>query len=550
MTAHRNKTASPAARGRRVIALWLPHFAVERRRCETAARRGAPETAPETTGGAVQAVATSERGRRVIAGLAAGLAGLAPGMALADARALAPELTVADWDPASDRTALRDLVAWCVRYTPLVAFDPASACLRDGIGGDAALWLDVTGASHLFGGDAAMTADLVNRLAGFGYTARACMADTPGIAWAVVRAAATGRADMVVPTGAGLAAIARLPVSALRVPPATAEALARSGLRSIGDVSALPRAPLAARFGPELARRLDQAAGTLHEPIDPLSPPAPHRVRLGLPEPVSLREDIEHGVRRLLARLCARLERERAGLRRLRVDFFRAEGDVRSLTVGTGRPARDPVALFRLIAEHLDRLDPGFGIDVMVMEAERVETRATVQKDLAGGLRAGNPAAGGMEDGVQDLVDRLANRLGENRVHRLEPVESHIPERAERPAPPAAVSAWPGAVPPPVPRPPRLLRRPEPVEATALLPDHPPARFRWRGVDYRVSRAAGPERIAPEWWEDLPAGRPRGGRTRDYFRVEGAEGQRFWLYREGLAERGEAPQWFLHGLFA
>lgn len=528
MTMRRDKRDFSAGQGRRVIALWLPHFAVERRRAEAS----------------VQAVVTSERGRRVIAGLAAGVAGLVPGMTLADARALAPDLAIADWEAGADRAALRGLAAWCVRYTPLVAFDPASACLRDGIGGDAALWLDATGASHLFGGDAAMVADLVNRLAGFGYTARACMADTPGIAWAVTRAAATDRADVVVPPKAGLDAVARLPVSALRVPAATVEALARSGLRRIGDVSGLPRAPLAARFGVDLGRRLDQAAGSLHEPIDPLSPPAPHRVRLGLPEPVGLREDIEHGVRRLLTRLCERLERERAGLRRLRVDFFRAEGDVRSLAVGTGRPVRDPAALFRLIAEHLDRLDPGFGIDVMVLEAERVEGRETAQKDLAG------PVAGDVGEGVQDLVDRLTNRLGEDKVHRLEPVESHIPERGERPAPVESVARWPGAAAPPVPRPPRLLRRPEPVEATALLPDHPPARFRWRGVDYRIARAAGPERIAPEWWEDLAAGRPRGGRTRDYFRVEGTGGQRFWLYREGLAERGEAPQWFVHGLFA
>ncbi|MDF1794502.1 MAG: DNA polymerase Y family protein [Thalassobaculaceae bacterium] len=533
MTTQREYPAFRAERGRRVIALWLPHFAVERH-----------HTQERCDADAVQAVATRERGRRVIAGLAPGVAGLTPGMALADARALTPDLTLADWDPAADRAALRDLAAWCVRYTPLIAFDPASACLRDGIGGDAALWLDVTGASHLFGGDWEMVADLVNRIASFGYTARACMADTPGIAWAVTRTAATGRGDVVVPSGAGIAAIARLPIMALRVPAAVAEALARSGLRRIGDVADLPRAPLAARFGPDLARRLDQAAGSLHEPIEPLSPPAPHRVRLGLPEPIGLREDIEHGVRRLLERLCARLERERAGLRRLRVDFFRAEGDVRSLTIGTGRPARDPVALFRLLAEHLDRLDPGFGIDVMVMEAERVEGRGIAQKDLAG------PTAGAMGEGVQDMVDRLSNRLGEERVHRLEPVESHLPERAERPSAPATASRWPTAPAPSVPRPARLLRRPEPVEATALLPDHPPAWFRWRGVDYRIARAAGPERIAPEWWEDLPADRRRGGRTRDYFRLEARDGQRFWLYREGLAERGEAPQWFVHGLFA
>jgi protein ImuB len=515
---------------RRVVALWLPHFAAERL---ARAKREAP-----------QAVVSTDRGRRVIAGLARGVGGLAPGMALADARALVPDLATAAWDAAGDRAALRDLAAWGVRYTPLVAYDPASACLAGGIGGDAGLWLDVTGAGHLFGGDRALVADLVNRLAGFGYSARACIADTPGLAWAVARGAASARDDLLVPPGAGLAAIARLPVSSLRVTAATVEVLARSGLRAVGDIADLPRAPLAARFGGEIARRLDQAAGRLHEPIEALTPPSPHRVRLGLPEPIGSREDIERAVHRLLERICTRLDRERAGLRRLRIDFFRAEGDVRSLSVATGRPVRDPAALFRLIAEHLDKLDPGFGIDVLILEAERVEERDTPQADLVGGATAEEG------EGVRDLVDRLANRLGERRVRRLGPVESHIPERAEIPVPADCRPDWPAAPSPTVPRPPRLLRRAEAVEATALLPDHPPARFRWRGVDYRIARAAGPERIAPEWWEDLAPDQPRGGRTRDYFRVEAQDGQRFWLYREGLAERGEAPKWYLHGLFA
>ena len=514
--------------GRRVIALWLPHFATERM------ARLDPHQAPDV-------VLRSEHGRQILAGVAAGKAGLVLGMALADARALDPGLAVAHWDRGADLSALRALAEWCVRYTPLVAFDAASACLADGTGGDAGLWLDVTGCAHLFGGEAAMTADLVHRLTSLGYTARACLADTPGIAWAVAHTADLAAGDVVVSSGAGLGAIARLPVDALRVPPVVSESLARSGLRTVGDVADLPRAPLAARFGDDLGRRLDQAAGRLHEPISPLAPPAPHRVRLGLPEPIGLREDIERAIHRLLQRICTRLEDERSGVRRLRIDFFRAEGDVRHLTVGTGRPVRAPDTLFRLIAEHLDRLDPGFGIDVLVLEAERVESCDPVQADLAG---PADPASGA----VSDLVDRLANRLGAAQVTRLAPIESHLPERAERSLPATSGrSLWADAAKPsPASRPVRLLRRPEPVEAMALLPDHPPARFRWRGVDYRVARSAGPERIAPEWWDPAPSA----VRTRDYFRIEESGGRRFWLYREGLADRGEVPRWFLHGLFA
>jgi protein ImuB len=86
----------------------------------------------------------------------------------------------------------------------------------------------------------------------------------------------------------------------------------------------------------------------------------------------------------------------------------------------------------------------------------------------------------------------------------------------------------------------RLLPRPEPVEAVALLPDHPPARFRWRRLGHEVTRAEGPERIEPEWWHPRPglAEEP----ARDYFRVEVADGRRYWLYRAD-------GHWFLHGIF-
>ena len=100
-----------------------------------------------------------------------------------------------------------------------------------------------------------------------------------------------------------------------------------------------------------------------------------------------------------------------------------------------------------------------------------------------------------------------------------------------------------------------MLPRAEPTEVTALVPDGPPRRFRWRGVTYEVAGSQGPERIASEWWRE-PAGhrlrgRIEGAPTRDYYLVEDADGHRFWLYREGLYERETiAARWFVHGLFA
>ncbi|MEM8736806.1 MAG: DNA polymerase Y family protein, partial [Planctomycetota bacterium] len=73
--------------------------------------------------------------------------------------------------------------------------------------------------------------------------------------------------------------------------------------------------------------------------------------------------------------------------------------------------------------------------------------------------------------------------------------------------------------------------RPEPVEAVSLLPDHPPARFRWRRMLHEVVQAEGPERLLGEWWRnDSMLGDPAANalveddaEPRDYFRVEDDE---------------------------
>ncbi|MGC8477349.1 MAG: Y-family DNA polymerase, partial [Acetobacteraceae bacterium] len=179
----------------RVVSVWLQFWPTERLRRPT----GAPPCA----------TVLSEAGRRVLAAVdpAARRLGLRPGMTLAAAQAVLATLATIPADPAGEAAGLARLALWALRYAPLVA--PAA----DGF------WIDITGAAHLAGGEAALLADLVARLARFGLTARAAVADTPGAAWAVAR---YGEAGMVPPGGAA-AALAPLPVAALRLdPPALA----------------------------------------------------------------------------------------------------------------------------------------------------------------------------------------------------------------------------------------------------------------------------------------------------------------------------------------
>src|SRR5262249_14782354 len=143
-------------------------------------------------------------------------------------------------------------------------------------------------------------------------------------------------------------------------------------------------------------------------------------------------------------------------------------------------------------------------------------------------------AAAAAPGDLASLVDRIAVRLGGDAVRRLDPRDSHWPERAQIPVPVFAergTATWRRGK----ARPPALLPRPEPIEAVALLPDSPPSQFQWRRRLHRVRRAEGPERIAPEWWRDETAA------SRDYYRVEDVEGRRFWLFREGSDERAAPP---------
>ncbi len=418
--------------------------------------------------------------------------------------------------------------------------------------GGGGVLLDITGCAHLFGGEAELLADLVGRLERQGVAARAAIADTAGAAWAIARFG--GEASRVVPPDGQRQALAPLPAAALRLASETVAGLERLGLRRIGDLYALPRAPLARRFGLPLCRRLDQALGSLDEPLSPRLPSPPWRLQLAFAEPVAAPGDIAAGLERLLAALCRRLEEETKGARRLVFALYRVDGTVGRAEIGTSAPVRDPQHLARLFAEKLERLDPGLGLDLMTLTAPVVEDCAPLQASLLDAVHDDGASQIAARAELGALVDRLANRLGFAQVRRLVPVASHLPERAQRALPAhapdgalaaakASAAAWRRAQ----PRPLRLFVRPQPIDAVAPVPDDPPLLFRWRQELHRIRRADGPERIAAEWWRD---GAPAGAELRDYYRVEDESGRRFWLFREGLYDPAQTPRWFLHGLFA
>ncbi len=469
-------------------------------------------------------------------------AGLKRGQGLAEARAICPALIVSEEDKAADRRFHEALADWCDRYTPLVALE-----------GDDGLFLDITGSAHLFGGEEALLQEMLTRLLEMGLQVQGAISKAPGLSSALARYAG----NRIVADEDCETAIAPLPLSALRIEESLVRALNKLGLKQVGDLLGAPRAPLARRFGSHLLMRLDQALGLDEEAISPRRPVASLSAERRLAEPVQAEEDILMLAGQVAEALKPSLEARGAGGRVFELVLFRVDGKVFRISAGASRPLRDAGRIARLFQERLkglhDELDAGFGFEILRLNVLRHEDFDTEQGDFEGDDRR--------HLSLGDFVDQVSARLGPDCLQTYQLRESHIPERAVLPVAAldhlsAAIAVKPSRMPEAAPlqavgsdsreRPLRLFTHPEPLEAFAVeVPDGPPIRFRWRRLTHQVRRAEGPERLAAEWWLDGET-----APTRDYFRLESENGQRFWVYRQGLYDQLANPRWFMHGVFA
>ncbi len=474
--------------------------------------------------------------------------GLLPGLMLADARARVPDLVTAPHDPAADAVLLGDIADDLDRYTPMVALDPPDGLI-----------LDITGCESLWEDERDLVSDLAARLAHHGLTLRLALAETPDRARALARhGGELLRVDRRTPPGRlqeeRVSYSAPLPIAALDLDEARATALRRAGLSTIEDLASRPRGPLAARFGKKLVDKLACVLGEQDLRITPRRTPPALSFTRRFAEPIARTDFILAAIVALAEEARTALLERGEGGRRFMLSLFRSDGETHRLTIETGAPTRDPALLDRLLRERIDALhdplDPGFGYDGARLDVAITEPLGAAQIGLSeNGAGNGNGEVA-QQQAVTALLDRIGVRLGQNRIRRMMSGDSHIPELAAFTTAanaPALPLPWPVVEPgePPL-RPLHLFDPPHRVEVIAQVPDGPPRRFRWRRQMHDVVAHEGPERIASEWWRR----RDMRGLTRDYFRVEDAQGRRFWLFRHGLygAEKAN-PDWYLHGLF-
>ncbi|WP_334185961.1 Y-family DNA polymerase [Novosphingobium sp.] len=452
--------------------------------------------------------------------------GIHVGMAATHARALVSDLDFRPAEPEADAELLDRLALFGIRrWSPIVA-----VCPPDGI------WLDLTGAAHLHGGEERFCRRLHAFCRRAGFTARIAIADTPGAAHALARYG--GEDIAITPPGGVLRALSPLPVAALRLDGAALGAARKFGFETIADLLPVARGPLARRLGMAAIDRLDQALGGKAEPITPREDIVIPMVERRLLEPIGTAEAIAQVMQDLLKDMAEVLQRRGLGARSLRLIGLRIDGCEQIVAIGTSRPTREPSHLLRLLKLRIDRIDPGLGLEQFRLLAPHTEA---LDAENLGAILAG-------ESTVRDparLVDVVAGRIGPASVFRVAPAESHVPERAVRPESPIeAPGSWPSWQ-----RPVRLFARPEPLHGVmALMPDQPPRRFEWRGRSYKVVAGDGPERIHGEWWRrDAEV-----WAVRDYYRVEDQHGGRYWVFRrgDGVASNTGDLTWWMHGVFA
>ncbi len=469
-------------------------------------------------------------------------AGLYGGMRLSDARSILPGLHDSPEDEALYDMHLAGLIRLMDRYSPWVA--PDRELHAHGLQGDGGLWLEITGGSHLFGGETAMIGHILRDVKSRGYGARIAIADTAGAAWAAARHHPGASTEHILSLPADHEIAAGFPVSALRLSDDIIALLSRLGLKQLGDITPLPRANITTRLGPDVLRRLDQFYGRLPEHLNFKLPDTPWLIKQSFGEPLGDATNLAQAIEDMTGKLCEMLAAENLGLRRICVRSIRVDGHAHTITTTTGTPCQSAPHILRLLGEKMPGVDTGFGIEQIIVHAPWVEHVAFrqarldhQQDDSSDGLALGQ------------LIDRICHHLGPNDIlYRPAHHASHMPERAairQSPVGGARPARLPDA---PLPkRPVRLLEPPEPVEVIARSANGAPTRLRWRKMIVDIACAEGPERICPEWWGHLDDDHYALSRmTRDYFRIRDQKGRMLWLLRTGHAGQ---DIWSIHGIF-
>jgi protein ImuB len=499
----------------RVLCVWFPKWPIQR------LRSARPELSRSEI---VLFAGHNQRPSISVCSSRAERLGLRAGQPLAEAKTLIPNADFLPADVVADRNALCQLALDSQRFSPLVGLEEGAH--------PESLLCEVTGCTHLWGGEEPFLQAIRSYWRGRGYHVQVALTSSIGASWALAHTSKTS----LVPAGDEEPALSGLPVAALRLPLEALERLQTLGLWTIGEVLRIPRESLASRFGVILPQRLDQALGLLSETfvcerlVEPLTTVREWEV------PIDDRFVLGLVCRRMLGELLSMAGRNGMGLQELEGELRTENGPV-TIELRLVEPTRDEQHLAQLTELRMERLTWSGGVIAARWAAVRLG-----RSEQAQGSWFRDDSETKNSRAFSSLVDRLTSRLEAQAVLRPEMVPDSQPEHIVRLVP------WTAAPNPKTEkftlppeqsrgRPLRLLGTPRLIDVASVIPDGPPFRMTWQSQDCLVVRSWGPERIATGWWRTQDV-------ERDYYRAEWQDGTQVWIYRDGRNGR-----WFLHGFF-
>jgi protein ImuB len=411
--------------------------------------------------------------------------------------------------------ALETLALWAMQWSSQVS-------RRVDADGAATLWLEIGASRQLFGDHDALRVHVATGLAQLGYAHQLGIAPTPQGAALLARA---GIASAALTRAQLLQRLEPLPLALLALPGEQLAALHSAGLRRIGELLALPAASIARRFGPDASRYLQRLSGAAHEPLRYVRPPARFDNRCEFGEALTDTTALLFPLRRLLAGLEGFLRARDRAVQRYTLRLEHRHGATTRLVIGLARPSRDALQLQSLARERLAATTLTTPVHGLGVEAHELAQPLLQQGELFA-------CAAQHSEQLQQVLDRLAARLGAGAVQALDSVAEHRPERAwhMHAAQPTTPVALPAALPDDAARALRVAAM-APERPCWLLPEPQP-------IDMPRLLLAGPERIESGWWDGADV-------ARDYYLARGAHGARLWVFRDL-----RSGAWCVHGLWA
>lgn len=420
-------------------------------------------------------------------------AGVRAGQSLEAALAVAPDLESRPRHPGMEHQILQEVALVAYSHSHQVALAIPDTVL-----------LEIGGSQKLRGGIEPLIEALGEALDKGGLAIRAGIAPFPATARLLAR---TG--DRVLSRESLLDCLRQLPLRALPLERGTLDALSGCGLKTAGELLALPVPERARRFGPALNRYLEEIQGTSPTPLATWQPAETFTLELTLPVATADAAALGFAINRGLDALGHWLQVRDQALHRLRIGLQREDsGPTTTLMLGLARPGFDRERLMELVRLKLEDTRLNAPIQSLSLYADTTSEHRPPQADLWPGASRG--------DAWPALLDRLTTRLGEDAVYGLVPRPDHRPEKAWSWAPPGTTAILEESR----TRPNWLLPVPRPCSRENLVLEE------------------GPERIETGWWDGEDC-------RRDYWVARDQAGSRLWIFREYKPRCG----WFIHGFF-